>query len=579
MDGDRFDSFVRQLGHGVTRRHLLRITGSGMLGMLISTVRPSEAEARSCRSAGSTCTSAATCCSGLCGEKDRTGRRRCECAPGQVTCGTTCLEASSLQTDPKNCGACGRTCKAPGGATSICVAGACTFTCKAGFHRCGDACLSDTNVNHCGASCTSCPVPSHAVATCDGVSCGFQCANGYHKCGDSCVSNNAVETCGSACTPCPAPVNGVATCTGGTCGFTCSSGYQACGSGCCPNGRSCCNGICCTNGESCNGGDGACGGAACLATNEGCDEGDDRCCGEDGEVCSASAGCAGSGEARCCRPQSSTCSSDCDCCLPNRCVAGICCPGAGSQCQTSGDCCSGLACVGNVCTQNCLPTDTPCSSNVQCCQDEPTFCSATANCTNSSTPQCCHPLNGSCSGDCDCCDGLSCNAGICGLCDYDLEQQCGSGCCPNFQSCCNDMCCAPTQFCDGQCTNCLPLQVKCDSLNNHCCQTEQTLCIEPGDPLAVNGWTDVCCRPVGGSCSAHRDCCTNSYDPASNVLAGPCGAGDICGGAGATCAADRMCVSGICEGICFDDDVQELRYCRSNSDCANEGYCAQSRCR
>jgi hypothetical protein len=75
-----------------------------------------------------------------------------QCATGTVRCGDTCV---AIQTDSKNCGACGAACS--GG--NVCVAGGCT--CPAGQAVCNGICTTiATDPGNCGA-------------------CGVQCGQGF----------------------------------------------------------------------------------------------------------------------------------------------------------------------------------------------------------------------------------------------------------------------------------------------------------------------------------------------------------------------------------------------------------------
>jgi hypothetical protein len=79
----------------------------------------------------------------------------CVCA---TSCGTACVDTA---TDPANCGGCGHACSVANAAAS-CVAGACTFSCEAGWGDCdgmpGNGCEHDlsgdaANCGACGADC------------------------------------------------------------------------------------------------------------------------------------------------------------------------------------------------------------------------------------------------------------------------------------------------------------------------------------------------------------------------------------------------------------------------------------------
>jgi hypothetical protein len=75
MDGRDFDALTRSLSGSGSRRRMVAGLAAGVLGL----VGLRSAEAASCRAAGNICRENANCCSGLCGPKDRSGRRRCHC--------------------------------------------------------------------------------------------------------------------------------------------------------------------------------------------------------------------------------------------------------------------------------------------------------------------------------------------------------------------------------------------------------------------------------------------------------------------------------------------------------------------
>src|SRR5580698_3269047 len=87
------------------------------------------------------------------------------CSSSQLTCGDTCVNA---QTDPQNCGSCGKTC----GNGSTCTAGSCV--CASGYVSCGGSCVA-SSTDHCGSSCTVCP--SGDVCNSDGT-CSSSCTSG-----------------------------------------------------------------------------------------------------------------------------------------------------------------------------------------------------------------------------------------------------------------------------------------------------------------------------------------------------------------------------------------------------------------
>jgi hypothetical protein len=57
----------------------------------------------------------------------------------------------------------------------------------------------------CGGACAACNPPANALAECSGSACSFTCSAGFHLCGDSCVDTTTdSQACGAECTVCPA---------------------------------------------------------------------------------------------------------------------------------------------------------------------------------------------------------------------------------------------------------------------------------------------------------------------------------------------------------------------------------------
>jgi hypothetical protein len=98
------------------------------------------------------------------------------CTPGWGNCNGNVADGceSNLQTDPHNCGSCGRICFAPN-ATMVCMAGSCQIgSCNPGFGDCDgnvlNGCETSLNtVSNCGACGVTCGV-------------GESCINGVCEC-------------------------------------------------------------------------------------------------------------------------------------------------------------------------------------------------------------------------------------------------------------------------------------------------------------------------------------------------------------------------------------------------------------
>jgi hypothetical protein len=153
------------------------------------------------------------------------------CTPAApLACGAECVDPN---TSTNHCGNCTTACPVVANGTSACAAGACSFTCKVGFHACTDKCVAQTDPASCGPACTPCPVPAGGVATCVNDACGIQCTAPNHACNGKCVAPGDATACGAACTVCPVPVGGTATCSAaGVCGGTCPAGSHLCAGKC-----------------------------------------------------------------------------------------------------------------------------------------------------------------------------------------------------------------------------------------------------------------------------------------------------------------------------------------------------------
>lgn len=101
-------------------------------------------------------------CAGACSGGQVCQGGQCVCPPYTTSCGGSCLPTAA---DPKNCGACGKTC----GAAEACVAGACVTTCPEGMALCSGACV-DPNTDN--ASCGGCGKPCPEGQGCNWGTCG-----------------------------------------------------------------------------------------------------------------------------------------------------------------------------------------------------------------------------------------------------------------------------------------------------------------------------------------------------------------------------------------------------------------------
>jgi len=147
------------------------------------------------------------------------------CTPGApLNCNNACVDPN---TSTNHCAGCNIACPVVTNSTTMCLLGACGFTCKPAFHPCAGKCPAKTDTTACGPACTVCPVPAGGAATCTNEVCGITCAPPSHVCGGKCVTNDPTA-CGAGCTACTVPANATATCAAETCGLACTAGYGNC---------------------------------------------------------------------------------------------------------------------------------------------------------------------------------------------------------------------------------------------------------------------------------------------------------------------------------------------------------------
>ncbi len=269
-----------------------------------------QTDPKNCSECGFICPTGDTCVQGNC-----TPPANCDggpvCTGMEQCCSTGC---KNIDTDPKNCGACGNTCPA----TFTCVAATCTApaSCNGGpvctgvNQCCASGCSNvNTDPNNCG-SCGNACAPGdtcqggtcQAPATCNG---GPLCTATETCCASGCSNTTTdASNCGGCGTICPTGDTCVASiCTPATsCNGAppCPSGDTCCGTGCsnttsdpkncggcgtiCPTGDTCVGSVC-TSTTSCNGGPPCPTGDICCPT--GClnDTSDPNNCGGCGVIC------------------------------------------------------------------------------------------------------------------------------------------------------------------------------------------------------------------------------------------------------------------------------------------------------
>ncbi len=216
-------------------------------------------------SATRACPSAQTCCSGACVDTQANTAacgacdRRCvvpnaaaaclngSCAVGTCTapyadCNATASDGceANTQSDLAHCGACNAACPARANAVSTCTAGACGFTCMAGFENCDgvadNGCEVDTRVSvaHCGRCGGACSL-ANATAACVAGTCGVATCNaGFGDCDGNAPNGCETDTrtnvthCGACGTACAGAPNAVPACASGACALTCTAGFAEC---------------------------------------------------------------------------------------------------------------------------------------------------------------------------------------------------------------------------------------------------------------------------------------------------------------------------------------------------------------
>jgi formylglycine-generating enzyme required for sulfatase activity len=184
----------------------------------------------------------------------------CGCAAGQTNCGGTCRD---LQSDPADCGMCGRACTAG----QMCSQGMCQLSCGAGQTNCNGACLtlgmpcsvgagaclrSGTTVCGTGmtAACSATAGPP-ATEVCNGVDddCDGRTDEGFCRISTVCYTNgqtNPANPC-QRCTVASATVSGPTAWSDAPSGTSCTNPVNgAClGASClCRPGQTNCSGTC-----------------------------------------------------------------------------------------------------------------------------------------------------------------------------------------------------------------------------------------------------------------------------------------------------------------------------------------------
>jgi hypothetical protein len=443
LDDRRFDSLVKSLAAGTSRRSMLK----GLLGFggAVAASGIAERTAEAARR-GSTPTPTPIICPGT----QIASNGVCICLGALSKCGSDCCNPSGI-----------------GAAHSECCDGACCFgTCSteetccpypSAYCEAHDLCCGGDENACCGAegccATSCCPDASGAALCCEGDT--PKCCSG-----DTCIPESGC--CSDA------ECSGCESCVGNVCidDQTKCAGCQSCRDGSCVDDQEkcfgcerCLDGACVVDHSEClveckrtscePGGiclisiDDDCNyGVDCCANAEGVDECHPGVCNSDG-TCSAPFDC--SGQDACCadypvpnqcfRPicsQYGTCAFVTDCNGDDSCCQGMALPCQKGVCNPDGTCSNEFFCTSDACCQS-FEIDPPCT--VRTCDTSTGTCNVTTSCLLS--PGCCNGLTD------------ACHIGLCGMdgqCHQVDHCQENADCCPDGFGC------AP----NGECQFCGP---------------------------------------------------------------------------------------------------------------------------
>jgi hypothetical protein len=130
--------------------------------------------------------------------------------PGRQTdCNGSCVD---LAADPHNCGTCGGRCDTVNSTGATCAAGVCHYTgCAAGFVDCDKSGANlagcetpSTTTSNCGSCGTVCSSTNATTAACTAGACAYTCKAGFSDCDRSGANASGCECatpgcCGSGC--------------------------------------------------------------------------------------------------------------------------------------------------------------------------------------------------------------------------------------------------------------------------------------------------------------------------------------------------------------------------------------------
>jgi hypothetical protein len=516
-----------------------------------------QSDTGNCGMCGTACTVAngtAACTAGACGVG--------MCNAGFANCDM--MAANGCEVDTRtaaaNCGACGTVCPAAPNASGSCAAGACGIACNTGFANCdamaGNGCEVNTatSVANCGRCGNACPstIPN-ATPTCTAGACGFTCNAGFGNCDGNAA--NGCETdlgttarncgrCGNVCNL----ANATSVCTAGACAVgTCNRNFGNCDgmaangcerplaadrANCGACGRACsasavcfdgsCRDLCTTPAIVC--------GAACVNPQT-----DNANCGRCGNACGALANGTNTCTAGACALTCNRGFGNCDMMAANGCEVNLTtsvanCGACGSACTVPnataacrngvcavGTCNAGFAdCDGNPANGCERPTTTD-VNNCGACGRVCSFANAAASCAAGAC------VRGACSAGFADCNGVATDG--CEVNTNANSLNCGAcrRACPAGQACssgaCVTACPVGTTFCAGACVNVQTDSTNCGVCGRVCaagttCQTGTCRVVPPANDTAAGA------LPINLA-TASSDFTTNTTNANNNVTV-PC---------------------------------------------------------
>lgn len=166
------------------------------------------------------------------------------CNTGFDNCNGNAADGCELNvsTDSKNCGKCGVDCSTLANVSAAtCSASKCVISkCADGFGDCdsdgSNGCEADLNsdARNCTACGKACPAPAHGTGVCEGGACNAKCNANYADC-DGDMANGCEgdllwgdNTCGKCGVVCGKQNTNASWCAGGNCAIICTFEYNDC---------------------------------------------------------------------------------------------------------------------------------------------------------------------------------------------------------------------------------------------------------------------------------------------------------------------------------------------------------------